>query len=372
MKNHNKTFLILSMHALLYTGIANTAHAEQAGHNHQTEDVKHHSHQEHEHENESESLEQYYSQQHSDEHDHGDTHEHAHKQDSHNDHDDHKDHEDEHHHGDEHHHDESSTIPAALAKQVGIKTSSAGPVTLHHQTISYGTLTTAPEQLSHVRARFAGVIYSVKANIGDYVQQGDVLAEIESNESLKRYAILAPISGTIIQRHANAGEMTGDQELFSIARYDTLWAELKVFPAQKQKIKAGQEVHIVLANTTIAATINHLVPAGDNKPYVFARAEVSNTLGDLSPGVLVEGRITTETHTVNLAVANEAIQTLPDGTGVFVQQGDSYTFKPLQLGKTDGRFTEVLAGLHAGEHYVSQNSFLIKADILKAGAEHVH
>ncbi|MDP2380154.1 MAG: heavy metal resistance protein CzcB, partial [Pseudohongiella sp.] len=39
---------------------------------------------------------------------------------------------------------------------------------------------------------------------------------------------------------------------------------------------------------------------------------------------------------------------------------------------TDGEFVEVLSGLSAGESYVVDNSYLIKADIEKSGAEHAH
>jgi acetyl/propionyl-CoA carboxylase alpha subunit len=43
-----------------------------------------------------------------------------------------------------------------------------------------------------------------------------------------------------------------------------------------------------------------------------------------------------------------------------------------RLGRSDGRFTEVLAGLQAGDRYVVENSYLIKADIEKSGASHDH
>ena len=39
---------------------------------------------------------------------------------------------------------------------------------------------------------------------------------------------------------------------------------------------------------------------------------------------------------------------------------------------SDGEYIEIKGGLKAGQEYVSEGSFIIKADILKAGAEHVH
>ena len=57
---------------------------------------------------------------------------------------------------------------------------------------------------------------------------------------------------------------------------------------------------------------------------------------------------------------------------VFIQVGDVYEIRPLELGQTDGEFTEVLAGLNAGDSYVVENSYLLKADLEKSGASHDH
>ena len=95
-----------------------------------------------------------------------------------------------------------------MAQKVGIEIAQTGSQTLHQTFTTYGRLTTAPESTSHVRARFPGIVRSVAFNIGDQVKEGDLLAVIESNESLKRYDVRAPIGGTIIQRHANKGELS--------------------------------------------------------------------------------------------------------------------------------------------------------------------
>ena len=60
------------------------------------------------------------------------------------------------------------------------------------------------------------------------------------------------------------------------------------------------------------------------------------------------------------------------GRGVFARHGERYEFHPLTLGHSDRRFSEVLAGLSLGDRYVVENSYLIRADIEKSGAEHEH
>ena len=44
----------------------------------------------------------------------------------------------------------------------------------------------------------------------------------------------------------------------------------------------------------------------------------------------------------------------------------------LELGARDGEFVEVLGGLKPNTPYVSEQSFLIKADVDKSGASHDH
>ena len=67
-----------------------------------------------------------------------------------------------------------------------------------------------------------------------------------------------------------------------------------------------------------------------------------------------------------------ALQRFRDFEVVFAQVGDIYEVRMLELGRRDARFVEVLEGLSPGTKYVTDNSYLIKADIEKAGASHDH
>ncbi len=297
--------------------------------------------------------------------------------------DDHEDHDEGGHDHDEHGHDSDgedehghgeenrSRIDGAMARQVGIVTESAGSQELHQTITVYGNLVSGPEQLSHVRARFEGLVKSVYATIGDTVKTGDVLAEIESNESLKIYEIRSPISGQIVQRHANIGEVTQDQVLFSIANFDTVWAELRVYPAQQSSVSEGQSVHVLTNKRVVKSEIKHVVPSMD-APYQLARVKLENSKHTLAPGLMIEAQLEIGRFPVSLAVAKEAVQNLGGREGVFVKHGDEYIFTPLVLGRGDDHFYEVIDGLDSSAEYVSQNSYLIKADIEKSEAEHEH
>ncbi len=310
-----------------------------------------------------------------DEHDHGsETHE-SHEDD----HDDHKDDEPEDHtddqgdeRGDDHEDEAATSIGADHARSSGIATAVAGSGELSRTVKTYGRVAVPPNQISHMRARFPGLIKTVSVDIGDVVKAGDRLARIEANVSLKSYTISAPISGIVTQRHANAGELAQDQVLFSIVDPERLWAELRIFEGQLADVRTGQPLRLSSATQETSSMIENIMPSLDDHPFVIARAKIDNKTGIWSPGMFVEGDIVVETFSASLAVDNRALQTLEGARGVFTQDGERYEFRPLQLGRSDGDFTEVLGGLEPGSSYVVENSYLIKADIEKSGAAHEH
>jgi cobalt-zinc-cadmium efflux system membrane fusion protein len=263
-------------------------------------------------------------------------------------------------------------IKQAIATKAGIKTKRAGPGEIKQTITVYGKAVADTSKISHIKARFAGIISQVKVSIGDKVKKGQVLAVIESNESLNRYNIIAPFSGTITSRHAAVGEQTEDQSLFTLANFDQVWAEFQIFPTQSQKISAGQAVTVSLGNRHTQAILKHLIPSTNGQPFMVARALVSNKNGQWTPGLLVEGRVTVQKIKTPLLINNLAIQLLNDEPVAFINVGEQYQARPLTLGLSDGTHTQILSGLKLGDEYVVANSYLIKADLEKSGASHDH
>ncbi|WP_339677594.1 efflux RND transporter periplasmic adaptor subunit [uncultured Zhongshania sp.] len=269
---------------------------------------------------------------------------------------------------DEEEYEEISRIKDELSTKVGIVTEKATAGTISQTVTVYGRVAQAPENSHEIYARFPGVVKSINVTIGDSVKKGDRIATIESNESLKSYPILAPISGVIVQRHANPGEPTQERRLLTITNLDTVWVEFRIYPGKQAKVSAGQPVSITINDKTILSDVAHLIPA-EGKPYVLARVKIDNDELRLSPGLLAKGKIHTNEFDVSLVVTKDAVQGLGERLGVFVKEGEAYEFAPLVLGKSDDHFIEVVSGLELGAEYVSENSYLIKADILKSEAE---
>jgi len=266
-------------------------------------------------------------------------------------------------------------IASEAAEAALLSVESAGPSVIREQLSLTGVVQADPARLVRVRARFAGVVRAVRKGLGDAVAAGEVLATVQSNESLQSYTVTAPIAGAVLVLNAAAGEATGDEPLFVVGDLSKVWAELDVFGRDLNKVKPGQPVRIVSLDEEGAAegVVSVLSPlTSHSSQSVRARVVLENAGGSWRPGQFVHGVVTVAETSVPLAVRNSALQRFRDFTVVFAQVGDTYEVRMLELGKSDGVWTEVLGGLEPGEQYVTENSFLIKADIEKSGASHDH
>ncbi len=268
-----------------------------------------------------------------------------------------------------------TTISAAAAKEAGVTTEKAGPAVVEQTIELLGHADLAPGAKASLRARFPGRIVSVAKNIGDQVKANDVLARIESNESLQTYALTSPIDGIVLERAANQGDIATDAVLFTVGDPRKLTADFHVFDRDAAHIRAGQTVHVTSLGgaITVDAQIASLSPMKDpGSQSIVARAPFDNADGKFRPGMTVNGHVVFDKAQAALAVKTIAIQRFRDFEVVYAKVGDTYEVRMLEIGRRSTEWTEVLGGLEPGTEYVVANSFLIKADIEKSGASHDH
>lgn len=266
-------------------------------------------------------------------------------------------------------------IPVNIASEMGIQSEAVGPRIITDRRTFTGRVQTNPNRLSRIRPRFSGVVKAVRFELGDTVSAGDILATVESNESLQNYNIKAPIDGLIVKRDLQVGEATGEAPLFVIVDHSDVWVELDIFVRDLALIKKGQTVLVETldAKEQVTATIDWVSPLTSHASQsVRARATIPNKEGVFRPGQFIRGHVTIAEHEVELAVRQSAVQSFRDFQVVFARFDDVYEVRMLELGRRNHDWIEVLGGIEAGTQYVTENSYLIKADIEKSGASHDH
>lgn len=198
----------------------------------------------------------------------------------------------------------------------------------------------------------------------------------EKDVDYSRYEIKAPFDATVIRKHLALGEVVGaESDLLVLADLSTVWVDLAVYQKDAARIRLGQPVAVSFRGGIPDAkgVIDYITPVVDEVTRTAtARVVLENEGGKLRPGVFVTAELVEHEAAVPVVVAAESILTIRDWSVVFVNDGDTFEARPLELGRSDGRWVEVIQGLSPGEKYVAKNSFVLKAELGKAGAAHAH
>lgn len=267
-----------------------------------------------------------------------------------------------------------TTIPAASAAEAGIEVEPAGLAVIRDSVRLMGTVAIDANRRAAVKARFPGIVREVAVEEGQHVRRGQVLLVVEGNESLRTYAVTAPIDGVVLARNTSVGDVAGDAALIEMADLSRVWVDLRAFGTDADRLRAGQAVNIAAATGSAQAggSIQRLLPVAAAGQGAVARVSLPNSEGLWRPGMAVVADVTIATREVPLAVREEALQPFRGFTVVFARLGETYEARMLELGQRDGQYAEVLAGLKPGQPYVTVQSYLIRADIEKSGASHDH
>jgi multidrug efflux pump subunit AcrA (membrane-fusion protein) len=274
------------------------------------------------------------------------------------------------------HQEEGVTLSDAKVAAAGIELEKAGPGVLRDSVILNGILQPNQEALVQVTPRFPGMVREVHKRIGDQVQKGDLLAKVESNQSLTVYELTAPLTGTIIDRQVALGEHVGEQKAaFTIADLSSVWIDFSVYRRDLRRVRVGDAVIIDAEDggSPIEAKISYVSPVGSSDTQsALARAVVGNSDLRLRPGLFVTGRVLFAAKVVKLAVKSSALQTFENKTVVFVRNGEKFEARSVKVGERDPQYVEIISGVVEGDVYATKNSFVIKAEMAKGEASDEH
>ncbi len=289
-------------------------------------------------------------------------------------------------HGDHHggHHGEGETeesvgvisLPEEAMIKHDIRLSEVGPGTILHELELPGEIALDGEKVAHIVPRFAGIVLRVDKRLGDRVNAGDVLAVIQSNQSVAPYEVKSLVEGVVIAKHITLGEFVRDDaDIFIIADLSTVWVNIGVYAKYLDRVKPGQKVKMTATGIREQAegTVDYVGPlVGERTRTGVARVVLKNTSGVWQPGLFVTAMVLVDTQEAALAVPDAAIQMVEGASTVFVRKGQSFEARTVQLGRSDGSTVEILDGLQANEQIAITNSFLLKAEFGKSEAGHNH
>jgi len=194
--------------------------------------------------------------------------------------------------------------------------------------------------------------------------------------NLAHFSLRAPLTGVVIAKNVTVGEaVEATETIFTVADLSTVWADITVPPNQLGAVRTGQKVVVDWEDQDmqVAGTVSYVeLLVGEETRSARARVVIANPNGAWRPGLFVKVHLTQNETTVPMAVKAEALQTFRDWEVVFIKVGNLFEARPLEIGRREGEWIEVLSGLKPGLEYAAKNSFVVKADVMKSGASHDH
>jgi cobalt-zinc-cadmium efflux system membrane fusion protein len=198
-----------------------------------------------------------------------------------------------------------------------------------------------------------------------------------------RYVVRAPISGTVVRREVTLGELVSPEKeaLLVLADLGSVWVIADVPEAKLGDVGIGSaaRVRVAAGGGALEGKVSYIAPALDpSTRSAQVRIVVSNPNGSLRPGMFARADLTvggaTDAARV-LAIPEDAVQTVEGKPSVFLPvegEPNTFTTRAVKVGRPVGGMVLVESGLKEGEQIVVNGTFILKADLGKAGAAHEH
>jgi cobalt-zinc-cadmium efflux system membrane fusion protein len=184
----------------------------------------------------------------------------------------------------------------------------------------------------------------------------------------------APVSGTVISRAANAGEViAADKELLRIADLSSVWVMGQVYEKDLAKVVVGSGANITsdtYPGRVFRGRVSYIDPTLDTATRTAqARIELANPGQALKIGMFVNVAFAAlaGSESTTPVIPRDAVQNVNNQQVVFVETKDANVFamRPVKLGPEINGQYPVIEGLSVGERIVTEGSFLLRAEWLK-------
>lgn len=195
-----------------------------------------------------------------------------------------------------------------------------------------------------------------------------------SSQMSSELALAAPVSGTVVSRAVNPGEVVeANKELLRVADLSNVWVVAQVFERDLARVVVGSGASVTsdaYPGRVFRGRVAFVDPQLDPSTRTAqVRVEIANPSLALKLGMFVNvafGALGTAEATAPTVPAS-AVQHVGGRTFVFLATADAgtYVMRAVRLGaETSGRLP-VLEGLAVGDRVVTEGSFLLRAEWLK-------
>lgn len=195
-------------------------------------------------------------------------------------------------------------------------------------------------------------------------------ANVEMIESTS--PIITPRAGVVTVKNVTVGDVVSSAEpLYVIADLSKVWLDLAVYDKQLASIREGSTVSFTsdsLPGKRFAGKVTYIKSAAEENSGTFvARVTLENPQLNLKPGMVGQARIENQSIVSKPFVPEAALQKIGNENFVFLNGADGhYKKRKIILGQRLKEGYLTIQGLKAGDSIVTDGSFALKAEMLKA------
>lgn len=236
---------------------------------------------------------------------------------------------------------------------IGLKTVKAEFRDIDAVLILNGKVKLDPNLHVHVSTRIEGRIEKLYANVGDKVEKGQKLVDIQSRQIGNPPPIVtieAMVGGLINERSVTLGEsVEPNKELFHIIDLSQVIIEAEVYEEDVGKVKLGQIARIRALGYPDDAFEGKITFVGAEldleKRTLPVWILVKNPDWKLRPDMFAKVAVVLLQNEGVLAVPKEAILEVKGEKFVFAQTGDKFNRVDVKTGVENNEFVEIQDGL---------------------------
>lgn len=304
---------------------------------------------------------------------------------------------------------QTEQAPVERASKVSVATATIEEVS---QDMVY-TSTVKANAVNNIAPQAGGRIQKIRAEIGDFVNAGQVLAEMDKvsleqaklqmvNDStelgrikqlyaqggvsksdleamelaysvhkttyenlLENTILRSPISGVVSARNYDKGDMYSGSPLFVVEQITPVKLLAGVSETDYTRVKKGDKVEVTvdaIPGRTFEGRIKRLYPTVDANTHTFnVEVEVQNGNRILRPGMFARVKVffgSNKSVTVpDIAVVKQQGSSV---RYVYVKDGDTAALRVVKIGRHYGNRYEILEGLSEGDVVVTKGSTSLK------------
>ncbi|MEN8858619.1 MAG: efflux RND transporter periplasmic adaptor subunit [Flavobacteriaceae bacterium] len=203
------------------------------------------------------------------------------------------------------------------------------------------------------------------------ITESQIQSIIKSKEAIESFDIYSSFSGVVLNKKVSVGDYLNEGEvLFDIQNLNQLWAVFDVYENDLTSIKIGDKISFTstgIANKTFVSKIVFVDPViNPTTRTASVRATINNYNKALKPEMFLEGIVNNvKSNKESVNVPKSAVLWTGERSVVYVKlpnvSTSSFEFREVTLGESNGANYTVLNGLSNGDEVVTNGAFVIDA-----------